>query len=408
MAFSNFANSIDGAVRRGCVASLEPDRLRECLDGETCKICHGDACNSKPTFQHCFACNSAEDPNCATLQGELDMKTCDDYYDTCKVYVKPNMTTHRGCFKEMLGDGIECLPQSVNCKQCSDNGCNGEIFPANRISCFHCEGMNRTTDCYKNLEEHLELSYPCETYNFRDSCYMYLDVNKAIHRGCLSDQDEYSGLCQSDSAKCQTCQSTNCNVESVMKDPEISCITCDTGYNGDECNWGYKASLAEKCILRTYFYDVESCYTISTTDQTIRGCTLDSNVCTMSSRCTFCTDHDVCNRANTAQQLCYECSSDEDSNCGPEPLQAKNVSCPGIIEFEHRGCYTLVGADNIVKRGCYSDFTADDITKCLADEENCERCVDEEYCNSMPKGSAGFIAVNLMLVFSMFALAHSI
>lgn len=334
-------------------------------------------------------------------------KTCDDYFDTCKVYVKPNMTTHRGCFKEMLSDGIDCLPQSVNCKQCSDNGCNGEVFPANRLSCFHCQSANTTDECYNNLDGNTELSHPCETYNFRDWCYFYIDSDKTIHRGCMSDQDEYTELCQGDPVKCRTCQSSNCNAESVMKEAELSCIFCDTGLEGDECNWGQKVSLAKPCFSPRFFYEEETCYTLHTTDQTIRGCTLDGNICHSSSRCTLCNNTDACNRINAAQQFCYQCSSDDDTNCGPKPVVTKNVTCSGIIEYEHRGCYTWVDADEKVERGCLSDFSADDRTKCEADKENCATCVDVGNCNKIPKDSAGFIAVNLMLMFTMFVLSHS-
>lgn len=304
-------------------------------------------CNLKPFFQKCFFCNSEDDPNCATLQGPLPEKICDDYSDTCEVYVKPNMTTHRGCFNEMSDDGIAC--SSVNCRQCFDNGCNGDIFPPNRLSCFHCEGANSDDNCYKNLDDSSELSHPCETYNFRDSCYFYITDDNVAHRGCLSDPVNATESCQEDSLKCRTCHTSNCNSESIMTAPQLTCITCDTTH-GVDCNWGWATTAAEKCLKDRFFYEDESCYILTVSDQTIRGCTLDGNVCRVSPYCDLCKDVDGCNIGNTVQQICYECTSDEDEKCGKEPVQTKSVECPGVVQYEHRGCYTWVDQDKKVEK----------------------------------------------------------
>ena len=379
-------------IKRGCVTSLDDDEVEECQDGDVCKICHGEMCNIKASFQRCFTCDSQDDPNCATLKGELEEKLCDDYLDSCKVYVKPNMTTVRGCFNEMLGDGIECSPQSVNCKQCPEPNCNGEIFPANRLSCYHCEGPNSDHECYEDVEENVEFSHPCETYNFRDSCFLHKADNNMVHRGCLSDPS--AELCLDDPDKCKICQAPDCNSESVMKAPELSCVTCDTA-NSESCNWGWRTSFAEKCKKERFFYEEETCYVLKFSDQTIRGCTLDGNVCRTSSRCDLCKG-DACNQYNTAHQSCYQCTSDEDNNCTLEPFHTKNVTCDGLVEYDHRGCYTWIDSDKKVKRGCYSDFTTDERIACDNDDDNCERCVDQDNCNDQPKGSAKHLTVNLM------------
>lgn len=389
----------DGVTRRGCVTSLAENMLRECQDGTDCKICHGNMCNKKETFQKCFACNSEDDPNCATLRGQLTEKVCDDYMDTCKVYVRPNRTTHRGCFKD---DQVECSPQSINCKSCTENECNGEIFPANRISCYNCEGENANSDCYKNLENNTELSYPCETFNFRDSCYLYITDQNIVHRGCMTDPT-YPEMCLSDPDRCRTCTTSGCNFESVMKAPTMSCIDCDTT-QVPACRWGWSVSMAKKCEQEIFFFEKESCYTLTVSDQTIRSCTLDGNVCRVSPRCTLCTEGEACNRANTAQQFCYQCSSKSDNNCGPQPFHTKNVTCTGIIPYDHRGCYTWVGEGDVVKRGCYSDFTADDRRNCELDEEKCERCVDESNCNEQQKGTAGIKVFSSVLILWVFVI----
>jgi Protein of unknown function (DUF753) len=222
----------------------------------------------------------------------------------------------------------------------------------------------------------------------------------------MSDKT-YPEMCLNDPERCRTCQASGCNVESVMKAPKLSCIDCDTT-KGPECNWGYSVSMAKKCEEEMFFFENETCYFLTVSDQTIRGCTLDGNVCRVSSRCTLCKEEDgVCNRANTAQQFCYQCSSKTDKNCGPQPFHTNNVTCPGIIQYDHRGCYSWVGEDDEITRGCYSDFDSDERRKCAIDDKNCERCVDEGNCNNQPKGSAGMIKVNLVLMIIAVAFSGS-
>lgn len=124
---------VDDVTKRGCVASLNETELKDCQSGEFCKICQEDMCNRKESFQRCFTCSSENDSNCATLKKELPEKICNDYLDACKVYVKPNLTTHRSCVKD---DQVECSPQSTNCKSCTENNCNGEVFPATRLAWY--------------------------------------------------------------------------------------------------------------------------------------------------------------------------------------------------------------------------------------------------------------------------------
>lgn len=358
-------------------------------------------CNSKPKFQKCKICSSETNPDCATLQGPLPEKICDDYLDTCSMFAKPNMTTHRGCSKEIYRDeGVECAALSINCRQCSDNNCNGEIFPTNRLTCFHCEGAS-DSECYKNLENNSALSYPCKTYNFRDSCYFHLDNENAIHRGCMTDLTNATEVenCLNKNEKCKTCQTSNCNAESVMKPANLSCITCDTTM-GEDCNWGWSMSSAGKCMKERFFYENESCYTLTVSDQTIRGCTLDGNVCRVSPRCALCQD-ESCNRANTAVQTCYECNTDDDPDCAAKPYHTKNVTCPGVIQYDYRGCFTWVDEMDKVVRGCFSDLSAEERNNCITDDENCEICEDAQTCNDEPKNSGGFVAGNIILTLVM-------
>ena len=165
-------------------------------------------CNRKESFQTCFTCSSEKDSNCATLKSTLPEKTCNDYMDTCKVYVKPNQTTLRGCFKD---DQVECSPQSTNCRSCAENNCNGEVFPSTRLACYHCDAENKESDCFNSIDDKSELFYPCETFYFRDSCYLYITNQSVVHRGCTSDPTPYPGMCLNDPKRCQTVIYKNIN-----------------------------------------------------------------------------------------------------------------------------------------------------------------------------------------------------
>lgn len=366
-------------VKRGCVSNLTQQQYDDCARGEFCKICYKDYCNSKKGLtQSCYACNSADDPSCATLQSPLKNKTCGDYSDVCKVYVKPNMTTNRGCASEMTQDIVDCHPQAVNCRQCSENLCNGEIFPPNRLSCFHgseeCHDENQ--NCYRDQSENLDLNHPCEIYNFRDSCILYLSENKTATRGCLSDSF-FSEFCTKNPQKCKTCQTSNCNSESVIQSPKLSCIMCESS---EECLYGFDENFAKPCEHDVFFYEQESCFTFKVSDEKIiRGCTLDQKLCQINN-CTYCYENG-CNNQGYTSQSCYKCSSENDKKCVDDLVNVKKISCVGV-KFEDRGCYALKDENEIIHRGCIAELSNLERIKCNHDENNCVICKNSTNCNS--------------------------
>lgn len=370
----------NGNVERGCVASLTRQEKIASQADKSFKICQGSMCNVKETFQRCYHCNSSDDSNCATVRGKLPQVTCDEYLDTCRVYVKPNMTTHRGCSS---GDTTTCSPGTVNCKQSKENLSNGDVFPSNRLSCHHCdEGVDSTSDCYGSLVGMTNFSYPCEVYNFRDSCYLYVDESKLAYRGCLSDRNNITEACLADSSHCYTCQSSNCNAISVKKEPKLKCMDCDTT-NGLECLWGLSDSYSMACKKSLFFYETESCFILSSTELgfAIRGCTHDTNVCSRA-KCDECSD-DNCNRLGILEQVCYDCSSDDEENCWMEPFHTENVTCSKDVQYDRRGCYTWAFENATIRRGCFSDLSLTERISCLQHTDHCKHCVDQGNCNKI-------------------------
>lgn len=354
-------------VKRGCVQNLTQQQFEDCTRGELCKICHKDYCNAKKGLtQTCYVCNSAEDPSCATLQSLLKTKTCEDYSDVCKVYVKPNMTTNRGCASEMMQDIVDCHPQAVNCRQCNENLCNGEIFPPNRLSCFHgseeCHDENE--NCYRDQNENSDLNHPCEVYNFRDSCFLYLNENKTATRGCLSDSF-YSEFCTKNPHKCKICQTSNCNSESVIQPAKLSCIKCESSEDREDCLWNFDKNYAKPCQNDVYFHEQETCFTFKVSDKRIiRGCTLDQNLCQINN-CTLCSGNG-CNNGGYANQSCYKCSSVNDKKCIDDLMNVEKSSCDGV-KFEDRGCYAIKDKDDFIHRGCIAELSPTERLNCTQD-----------------------------------------
>lgn len=397
----------DNIVKRGCLSHLGVnDNLKqECEKNDYCKTCNGNNCNIKEKLQTCFTCNSFENSNCATLKEELPVKICDDYFDTCKVYVKPNSTTHRGCSLEIDDPAVECSPQTVNCKQCSENLCNGGIFPNNRISCYQCRGLP-SSECSRNVKE--DMIHPCEKFYFRDSCYLIVDKNNVTSRGCLSDSDFFSNLCQANPNECDVCQTSNCNMNSIMRSPTLNCIKCDTSTD-PKCLWGFTDGSKTPCTKNVLHYQEESCFIFQVSNTSlIRGCTLDSNVCKLSNSCLICKE-DGCNNKKKAEQYCIECSSEENGDCFNQPQNLKNVSCEGNITYEQRGCFTWINELNHVSRGCFSSLTTAKKFKCLNDHEHCEICYQNDNCNTLPKNRCNKLFSNIInyLVFIIITLFYN-
>ncbi|XP_070496820.1 uncharacterized protein [Chironomus tepperi] len=384
-------------VKRGCLSHLGVnDSLKqECEKNHYCKTCVGNNCNIKEKLQTCFTCNSFENSNCATLKEDLPMKICDNYFDTCKVYVKPNSTTHRGCSLEIDDPTVECSPQTVNCKQCSENLCNGGIFPSNRISCYQCRGLS-SSECSRNVKD--DMIHPCEKFYFRDSCYLIVDKNNVTSRGCLSDSDFFSNLCQANPNECDVCQTSNCNMNSIMRPPKLNCIKCDTSTD-PKCLWGFTDGSKTPCTKNVLHHQEESCFVFQVSNiSLIRGCTLDSNVCKLSNSCSLCKE-DGCNNEKKAEQYCIECTSEENEDCLNKPQNLKNVSCEGNITYEQRGCFTWTNEFNHVSRGCFSSLSTTKKFKCINDHEHCEICFQNDNCNTLPKSECNSLYSNINYIF---------
>lgn len=265
--------------------------------GGTCSICHGYGCNSNLTFV------------------------------------------------EIEGHIVECQPQSDDSP---DNGCNDIISTSSLFSCFHCGQFDEK--CSDNLVNSTELSYPCSSFKSNDSCYIYFDSDRHVHRGCLSDQDEYSELCQNDdSINCQICQSENCNVESVC-------------YVGDACQYNDIGQ--------------QFCYKCSSNED--KNCEFEPYL--------------------TENVTCFGVERIEDQGCYTRIVNyILKEATDDYYNFE----------DKFIDRGCFSDLLRWEQMKCRTGEDDCEICAGEENCNRVPKTSAAVsIIFDKLLMFVVFVLSN--
>lgn len=85
-------------------------------------------------------------------------------------------TTVRGCKKPTM----ECAngtdgADGDQCAACGSNKCNGDIYPENRLHCWHCAGA----DCVRPSTA-VAVRYPCANYAEYDSCYSIFSYGKFV------------------------------------------------------------------------------------------------------------------------------------------------------------------------------------------------------------------------------------
>lgn len=162
-----FLDTRNNVVRRGCVSSLNAGELSDC-DGspDQCKICKGHNCNRKLEFQRCHSCNSSSDIGCVYGADNMPNVTCRNYLDTCSIKIDYAGATLRACSSELNDTPVE-----IATKTCAENLCNGGIYPADRHSCFQCNG----SQACENVEHVNGTLSLCKFYRKNDRCYTHID-----------------------------------------------------------------------------------------------------------------------------------------------------------------------------------------------------------------------------------------
>lgn len=100
---------------------------------------------------------------------------------------------------------------------CSEDICNDELYPQNRITCHKCAGVN----CLNAND--LPTALPCRTYRPDDQCFTYF-FNGVATRGCLSENENLATTCLNETL-CSKCVGAGCNGKTVEDE---RCIVCDS------------------------------------------------------------------------------------------------------------------------------------------------------------------------------------
>ncbi|KAH8401800.1 hypothetical protein KR009_007921, partial [Drosophila setifemur] len=381
--YIRFDYDTGNVLAMGCKSNLTNDELEEYE--VTLLFCDEDECNYYdiiPTPTKCLACDSSEDPNCATDPTKITLiGNCGVLpYTSCMVRVT-NGITQRGCVSSLpQAERTACLAGTGTCQTCEGDQCNREIYPADRRRCQRCNSVSDPS-----CSTAPDAAEVCPYYLADEGCSAKL-VAGETYRGC---QREF--VCDdSDKQHCRNCKGKdNCNVADLVNSyigypgkwvtPPVNCYSC----NGTECQ-GTGSGTLRKCTGN----NEQNCATVFDANGAVimRGCSdilyedtdllqyCDEN----SGSCKFCKS----SACNTAKELttyvdCLFCDGSEEADCVREVGDiTRSVSCQGSC---FTGLYsrnrTDANAIHDLARGCLDDLEYDDREECAAGTlANCASC----------------------------------
>ncbi|XP_031624827.1 uncharacterized protein LOC116341726 [Contarinia nasturtii] len=406
-----YLNIAEDRVQRGCITDLSSNMKTICVgNSNDCKSCVGNNCNAKVKFHECYNCNSKTDLQCSRDASLTDTKTCRTYYSECLTGIDRNGYTHRRCTNQQKSFKREF---SDNLILCDDEKCNVKIYPKGILKCYQCNGKK---EC--DLTEGSKLKpQRCTMLSQYDQCFTYVNQEKKIFRGCLSDQSETRLLCdradKHENGTCVKCRSDSCNNQPRLRKPNLSCMSC-TETETKECAFGQDSSKAIACENQVVFGDKETCFTRFVNDtqnvyHVTRGCTLDSNSevdwCKDEVGCKKCSEPG-CNNENARWSFCIHCSSVMNGDCAIiSKLDDYTVKCEhSSYPFSKRGCYTDK-RDGKINRGCIADLSAEYYQRCQSDNETCKLCT-ENNCNKEDVNSSEKISTVPILYFFVLLIVY--
>lgn len=364
-----FIHISDGKVYRGCFNEYSQEKqLNEAFLGDNInniafKSCVESKCNGDVIKQSkCMKCNSRDNPNCDNPNEEM-MSECAVAIDSSKCYHFDDGTSiNRGCESEMPAElKNSCDSNADTCKTCTGNGCNQRQYLQRCVS-------------GETLDNNNHQSIVCPNYN--DECFIYVDGQDTMQRGCLSAApDNIRNNCnESKHLTCEKCSDRNdCNDRQITIE---HCIRCDSS-NMDECFYRPNKNMRTQCPLRL---KEMGCYLFSKEVNTSeRGCMAslrrnERSECNSGSDvCKSCMG-DSCNE-KVRFQSCIECTSTESVNCAASAKMARKTTCSNYMGK----CYSYISDQKKVHRGCVGDETIRTEEKCTG--LDCEMC-DKDNCNN--------------------------
>lgn len=144
-----------------------------------------------------------------------------------RLFILPDGVLTRGCFGDLPANEA-CTDKT--CATCVNEGCNGKVFPTDRLRCYQCTTTDSDKTCSNQLTGEAKSSY-CTLYKDGDKCYSRISEGVckccrrysewtfriivcgfiSVQRGCQSNlkaADPCDGLT---AKQCLTCAGENCN-----------------------------------------------------------------------------------------------------------------------------------------------------------------------------------------------------
>lgn len=145
-------------------------------NGDNCKTCSEQNCNTRTVFESCFHCNSSVNPLCLSLPDYVHPKVCTKYDDVCFTHIS-KYGIERGCLDEYdISVKTDCK-QKRKCATCTTKKYGGGCNSDNVImeNCVECDSDNGD-DC-QNMPELYE-NKVCSEFTYytyqseREGCYL--------------------------------------------------------------------------------------------------------------------------------------------------------------------------------------------------------------------------------------------
>lgn len=172
-------------TERGCLSRLNFEQREDCREGNAnCKVCYGNGCNEKPTFQECYVCNSKTDGvvNCWSSPWLFDQKRCPNYLDSCYTQAKDGVVIRNCTGDELIPNAEKCEKNSKHCMHCDNKGgCNDNVIT--QETCISCKSADDPTCATNSTFETLE---NCPLSVQAQQCFHSINENNGEHiRGNL-------------------------------------------------------------------------------------------------------------------------------------------------------------------------------------------------------------------------------
>lgn len=364
-------------VKRGCVSNIRPDEREMCRrQGDNCKTCFGDDCNTRITFQRCYVCNSTESVNCIRVPSIFPVAMCRDYLDTCFTRVM-NDIVDRGCLRQTAASNDELIEDCSNnevCATCNEKDrCNNKVIEGE--FCLTCDS-NLDTNCRSNVSYAMRTQ--CALAVTTIGCYRFEDEHDLVKRGCVSDvRPDDREMCRNQTDLCKTCLGNDCN-------EKISFQKCHVCNSTSSVNCIRAPNAFPAPICRDY---LDKCFTHVRNDIVVRGCArqsteeqvnLDCGKIVNADYCDLCMDG-RCNNRIVDGEFCLTCDSSFDTNCRTNLTTDMRKQC--ALAVNPMGCYRSENKDDLVKRGCLANVDADKRQMCRTEGRSCKTCVGND-CNA--------------------------